>query len=64
MSLRHKACCARYDPSPGHCDCGATHPIADDLRQLVQRLRRTPVPLIEIVPLLQRAADVIDDLAR
>lgn len=35
-------------------------PTAEQLRALVETLRRTPKPLSEIIPLLQRAADEID----
>ena len=54
-----------------HCRCAPTPeaPQADDvvrdLRNAAARLRRTPMPLSDVIPLLQRAADRIEsDAAR
>jgi hypothetical protein len=51
----HRVCCHR---------CFALRPpnnsMAAELREMVSTLRRTPVSLRDIIPLLQRAADAID----
>ena len=34
--------------------------LAEELRAAVAKLRRTPIPLSVLIPLLQRAADALD----
>jgi hypothetical protein len=39
-------------------------PVETELRNAVQKLRRTPMPLSDMIPLLTKAADEIEELKK
>lgn len=61
----HRGGCMRAEPCTDYCRANesAAHSsnlqIAQELRDSIQRLRRTSIPLADLIPLLQRAADAL-----
>lgn len=56
---------ARGEPLPGALRRRSDDPvqIAEDLRAACEKLRRTSMPLADMIPLMQRAADALDKAA-